>query len=400
MNTPRFRAVILFLENISCYKVPMTEVDITIVGAGVIGLAIARELSPGKGQVVVLEREAGPGMGISSRNSEVVHAGIYYPTGSLKARLCVEGSRLLSSFCQRFGVPFSRIGKVIVASCPGETPAVEELHRQGVENGAEGLTLITGKELAKREPHVSGDCALLSPHTGIVDTHRLTRTLEAHCLGQGVSILYRTGLSGIEKKPSGYLCRAEGPGGSSYRFFSRVVINAAGLDGDKLAQLAGIDPDEAGYRIFPLKGEYFRVRGSKSSLVNGLVYPVPERNLAGLGIHATKDLAGSLRLGPNTLPVDSSGYDVDPSHAPAFYESARVLLPFLEPDDLLPDMAGIRPKIQKPGGPARDFVICHEDGRGLPGMVTLAGIESPGLTSCLAIASSVKGLLKGAGLTR
>lgn len=377
----------------------MTKVDITIVGAGVVGLSIARELGSKTGQVVVLEREAGPGTGISSRNSEVVHAGIYYPPGSLKARLCVEGSRMLSSFCSRFGIPFSRIGKVIVASCPAEAPAVEELHRRGVENGTEGLALMDRKELAKREPHVSGECALFSPHTGIVDTHRLIRALEAHCLGQGVSLLYRTGLSGIEKKSSGYLCRADGPGGSSYRFFSRIVINAAGLDGDKVAQLAGIDPDEAGYRIFPLKGEYFRVRASKSSLVNGLVYPVPERNLAGLGIHATKDLAGSLRLGPNTLPVDSLGFDVDPSHASVFYESARVLLPFLEPDDLCPDMAGIRPKIQRPGGPERDFVICHEEGRSLPGLITLAGIESPGLTSCLAIASSVRGLLKDAGLT-
>jgi L-2-hydroxyglutarate oxidase LhgO len=345
-----------------------------------------------------MEREAGPGMGVSSRNSEVIHAGIYYPSGSLKSRLCVEGARMLYAFCREHGVPFSRMGKVIVASAPSEEAAIAGLLSRGMENGAEGLRLMSRDELKKREPHVNGQSALFSPATGIVDTHRLTRTLEARCLEQGATILYRTALAGVDKTPSGYVCRASLPGGETYAFFSRIVINAASLDADRVAALAGIDVDREGYRVYPVKGEYFRVRHGKSHLVNGLVYPVPERDLTGLGIHATKDLAGSLRLGPNTLPVDELNYDVDPTHAEAFLESARLLLPFLEPDDVYPDTAGIRPKIQKPGDPVKDFVISHEDRLGLAGMITLAGIESPGLTSCLAIGSYVEGMLKEAGL--
>jgi L-2-hydroxyglutarate oxidase LhgO len=379
-------------------RIAMIEVDFTIVGAGVVGLAIARELGTGAGQTVVLERESGPGMGVSSRNSEVIHAGIYYPTGSLKAGLCVRGAGLLYQFCSRFGVPCSRVGKVIVASAPEEERAVEDLLRQGTENGVEGLVLMGRTELLEREPHVSGECALFSRNTGIIDTHRLMKTFEAYCLGQGVSILYRTALCGIGKTPSGFVCRAQGPDGDVYEFSSRVVINSAGLDCGRVAGLAGIDADRAGYRVYPVKGEYFRVGRGKGCLVNGLVYPVPEISLTGLGIHATKDLSGSLRLGPNTLPVESLDYDVDPSHAQAFFESARRLLPFLEPEDLSPDMAGIRPKIQKPGEGVKDFVISHETGIGLEGLVTLAGIESPGLTSCLAIGEYVEKLLKEAGL--
>jgi L-2-hydroxyglutarate oxidase LhgO len=376
----------------------MTKVDVTIVGAGVVGLAIAHALGREAGQVAVMERETGPGMGVSSRNSEVLHAGIYYPVGSLKARLCVEGARMLYGFCADHGVPFSRIGKVIVASAPSEEAAIEGLLARGMENGSDGLRLMSRADLEAREPHVSGWCALFSPNTGIVDTHRLTRTLEARCIEQGVTILYKTTLAGLDKTPSGYLCRASLPGGGAYEFSTRIVINAASLDADRISALAGIDIDREDYRVYPVKGEYFRVRHSKSHLVNGLVYPVPERNLTGLGIHATKDLSGSLRLGPNTIPVDELNYDVDPSHAGAFLKSARLLLPFLEPEDLSPDMAGIRPKIQKPGDPVKDFVISHEERLGLPGMITLAGIESPGLTSCLAIGKHVAGMLKDSGL--
>lgn len=376
----------------------MTQVDVTIVGAGLAGLAIARGLGPGPGTTVVVERESGSGMGVSSRNSEVIHAGIYYPAGSLKARLCVEGADMLYRFCADYGVPFARIGKVIVASEASEEPAVEGLFRQGRENGVQGLELLGRTELKEREPNVSGISALFSPLTGIVDTHRLTKALEALCLSQGTSILYRTAITAVTKEASGYRCLVQGPEGSAYRFSTRGIINAAGLDCDRIASMAGIDVDEAGYRVYPVKGEYFRVGWGKSGLVKGLVYPVPEKNLTGLGVHATKDLSGSLRLGPNAFPVDTLDYDVDPSHAEAFYQSARRLLPFLEPSDLSPDMAGIRPKIQKPGDPVKDFVITHEEGRGLDGMITLAGIESPGLTSCLAIGAYVKDLLKEAGL--
>ncbi|MFY9397893.1 MAG: NAD(P)/FAD-dependent oxidoreductase [Desulfomonilia bacterium] len=376
----------------------MVEVDITVVGAGVVGLAVARELSSLPVQLAVLEKESAPGTGVSSRSSEVIHAGIYYPPASLKARLCVEGNVLLREFCSSFGVAFRQTGKVIVAASPDEEQDIERLCRRGLENGVRDLRILSRKELLEHEPNVGGTCALFSPTTAIVDSHRLVRLLEAHCLDKGTPILYRTELVSLEKSSGGFVCTACGPRGECYRFASRIVINACGLDADRTASLAGIDPDGAGYRIHPVKGEYFRVHPRKQGLVRGMVYPIPERNLAGLGIHATKDLAGSLRLGPNAFAVRSLSYDVDPLHALAFFESARSLLPFLEIEDLSPDTAGIRPKLQAPGGPQRDFVIAHESGRGLPGLINLVGIESPGLTSCLAIAQYVSRMIVQEGL--
>ena len=376
----------------------MIEVDITIIGAGVVGLAVARELSACSAQVVLLEKEPGAGRGISSRSSEVIHAGIYYPAGSLKAKLCVQGAVMLREYCESTGIPFHEIGKVIVAAAREEEQAIERLYLKGTENDARDLMILDRSELQKREPHVNGMCALFSPHSGIIDSHRLIRRMEAQCLDQGASILYRTAFIAMEKTLSGFTCTALGSDGSRYSFASRVVINAAGLDADAIASLAGIDVNAAGYRIYPVKGEYFRVKAAKQRLARGLVYPVPENNLLGLGVHATKDLSGSLRLGPNAFPVKILSYDVDPSHAGLFYERARHMLPFLELGDLAPDTAGIRPKIQKPGEPEKDFLIRNEADRGLAGMINLIGIESPGLTSCLSIGKFVADTVKEAGL--
>jgi len=376
----------------------MYRVGVTIIGAGVVGLSIAGILSSQERSVLVLDRKEGPGRGISSRNSEVIHAGIYYPEGSLKADLCVKGSSMLYDFCSRYDIPFKKTGKVVVASSLDEETSIEELCRRGTANGVSGLCMLDKKELAAIEPHVQGACALLSPETGIIDSHRLVRRLESICLERGATILYNSRLTGLEKSAGGFVCTLKEASGSAYSFGSDVLINAAGLDSDKIASLAGIDIDKARYRIYPVKGEYFRVRPSKQHLVNSLVYPSPQKNLTGLGIHATKDLSGSLRLGPNTIYVDSRDYDVDPEHAEAFFENTRNLLPFLEKTDLMPDMAGIRPKLQGPGEAFRDFIISHEHARGLEGMINLIGIESPGLTSCLAIAEKVRGLLRQDGL--
>jgi len=376
----------------------MVRVDITIIGAGVVGLSVARELGLLANNVVVLEKEPGPGRGISSRNSEVIHSGIYYPAESLKAMLCVNGSKMLYAFCQDYGIPFKKAGKVIVAVDKSEEQAVEQLYIRGMGNHVEGLRLFDKGDLLKAEPNVNGACALFSPHAGIIDSHRLIKVLEAHCLELGIAVIYRNSLEALEKHPSGFVCAACDDRGQEYTFLSRIVINAAGLSSDRIASLAGIDADASGYRIFPVKGEYFRVGRGKQRLVNGLVYPVPEKNITGLGIHATKDLSGSLRLGPNAFPVETLSYDVDPSHSRAFYENARHMFPFLEPEDLYSDMAGIRPKVQKPGESQKDFIISHEDGRGLPGMINLVGIESPGLTACLAIGRHVANMIKDAGL--
>jgi len=376
----------------------MYGVDVTIIGAGVVGLSIARRISSSGKHILVLDKEPGPGKGISSRNSEVIHAGLYYPGGSIKAALCVQGSLMLHDFCSLYNIPFCRTGKVVVAASVDEETSIEELYIKGTDNGAEGLSMLGQKELASIEPHVKGTCALHSPNTGIIDSHRFMKRLESLCLDSGVTILYNSAVLDLGKTASGFVCTVKDTGQSTYSFTSRIVINAAGLGSDHIASLAGIDIHEAGYRLFPVKGEYFRVRRRKEHLINGLVYPSPEKNLAGLGIHATKDLSGSLRLGPNAIYVDHMNYDVNPEHAQDFFENTRVLMPFLDKDDLLPDMAGIRPKLQGPGGPFRDFVISHEYRKGLEGMINLIGIESPGLTACLAIAEKVAAMLKEDGL--
>jgi len=376
----------------------MTEIDITIAGAGIVGLAVASSLAGGGKTVLVLEKEDGPGKETSSRNSEVIHAGIYYPAGSLKARLCVEGSALLYKFCESHGIPYRQVGKVIVATSSREEPSIEGLFRQGTENGVQGLKMLTRDELHLREPQVNGTCALYSPQTGILDSHRLIRRMEALCLDRGCTLLYRTRLTGLERTSSGFACTVQGPGDSAYSFSSRVVINSAGLHSDAVASLAGIDVDKAGYRIYPVKGDYFRLRGNRQGLVNGLVYPSPEKGLTGLGIHVTRDLSGSIRLGPNVQYVQELSYDVDPGQAADFLQSARLLLPSLTEEDLMPDTSGIRPKIQPPDGPVRDFVISHEESRGLAGLINLIGIESPGLTSCLAIGDLVRKMVTEAGL--
>jgi L-2-hydroxyglutarate oxidase LhgO len=376
----------------------MYGVDVTIIGAGLIGLSIAHKVSSSGKHTVILEKEPGPGRGISSRNSEVIHAGIYYPAGSLKTRLCVQGNQMLYEFCEKNNIPFKRIGKVIVAASEYEFYSIEDLFIRGQKNGVAGLRILDRKELSSIEPYVHGAGALYSPYTGIIDSHQLTKRLEALCLNENVSLLYKSPLIGLEKISDGFVCTVEHPDQSLYSFTSHIVINAAGLASDSIASLAGIDIQNARYRIFPVKGEYFRVSGEKHRFVNGLVYPSPEKNLTGLGIHATKDLSGSLKLGPNAFYVNHMDFDVDTLHAREFFESIHDLLPFLCEEDLVADMAGIRPKLHKPGGKTRDFVITHEEKRGLVGLINLIGIESPGLTSCLAIGEHVKTMIKESGL--
>ena len=376
----------------------MFDADITIIGAGIIGLSIAWELRGRDRNIVIVEREAGPGRGISSRNSEVLHAGIYYPPGSLKARLCVEGRHLLQAFCQAHHIPQRLCGKVIVASSPAQEASLADLYARGRENGAAGLTLLGAAELKRLEPHVHARQALYSPQTGILDVHRLIRHLEALCLAEGVTLLYRTCLVGLEPVRGGYTCRVRGRGIEDYTFTSAMVINACGLGADRVAELAGIDIHQAGYAQHLVKGEYFRVRPVKAARLGALVYPNPLADLSGLGIHATKDLAGQLKLGPSAFVTAEEDYAVDPAHAREFYENARTFLPFLEPDDLSPDMAGIRPQLKFPREGFRDFVIAHEGGRGLEGLINLIGIESPGLTASPAIARMVAGLVGDLGL--
>jgi len=374
----------------------MQNVAIVIIGGGVVGLAAAARLAekyPGQ-PVALLERNAKCGQETSSRSSEVIHAGIYYAHGSLRARLCVEGRRLLYQFCRSHGVPHRRIGKLIVAAGAAEEPTLRELLAYGRANGVSDLELLGAKQVQTLEPHVHAVSALWSPSTGIIDSHALAVGLEVYAARQGATIACRHEVVGIEKTSGGYEVLFAGPDGARDSLAASWVINAAGLGAGCIATLAGIDPAEADSRQYFCKGEYFRIPQSKGRLVNHLVYPPPYKDLLGLGIHVTKSLDGSTRLGPNAFYVDELNYDVDAGHVREFHDGVKDYLPFLNIEDLQPDTSGIRPKLQAPGAPARDFYIQHEDGRGLPGFVNLLGIESPGLTACLAIADLVAGMVE------
>jgi L-2-hydroxyglutarate oxidase LhgO len=367
------------------------EADVLVVGAGVVGLAVAAALARRGRDVVVLERRRGVAQETSSRNSQVIHAGIYYPEGSAKARLCVRGRELLYARCRAHGIPHRALGKVIVATEPAEIAVLEELARRGTRNGAPGLELIDAAALARREPQVRALAALLSPRTGIVDAHALCLSFAAEAEAHGATVALQSELVAAEPLPGGFRVEVRGPDGACASARCAALVNAAGLDADRVAAAAGLDVERAGYRLHPCKGDYFAVAPGAPLRVTGLVYPV--HGAAGLGIHVTVDLAGRLRLGPDATYVDAIGYAVDAGKAEAFAAAARRYLPDLRTEWLSPDQAGVRPKLAGPGEPFRDFVVAEESARGRPGLVSLVGIESPGLTAAPAIAEEVARLL-------
>jgi len=367
--------------------------DITIIGAGVVGLAIAAQMSKGNKQIYVLEKNDTFGQETSSRNSEVIHSGIYYPANSLKAKTCVEGNAMLYELCKEYGVEHKNLGKLVVATCDEEISELEVLFHKGQINGTPGLSMISKSDVKKMEPNIEAVAALHCPTTGIIDTHGLMQCFIAIATRNDAHIAYRAEVTAIEKIADGYRVTASN-NIEEFIFDTRVLINCGGLHSDKVATLAGIDIDKAGYRLHYCKGEYFSVSRGKNKLVNRLVYPVPPEKTTGLGVHVTLALDGRMRLGPNTEYVDSIEYSVDVNKKQMFYASAKTFLPFIEYDDLEPEMAGMRPKLQGPGEEYRDFVITDESDRGLPGLINLIGIESPGLTASPAIANYVDKLVK------
>jgi len=369
------------------------KADITIIGAGVVGLAIAAQVASQDREVYVLEKNETFGLEISSRQSGVIHSGIYYPEGSLKAKMCVAGNRILYELCERYGIGQRRLGKLIVATSDEETGELQTLLERGQRNGAEGLRILSKREMKELEPNIEGVAAILSPSTGIIDSYALMKYFIAKAKDGGVQIAYQTKVVGIEKVADGYKVTVE-DGTGKFSFTTRLLINCAGLHCDKVAELAGIDIAKAGYKLHYCKGEYFSISSRKSILVKRLIYPVPPPKVTGVGIHLTFDLEGRMRLGPSIHYVDSIDYAVDDQHKQLFYDSVRRFLPSIEYDDLEPEMAGIRPKLQESGGDIKDFVIRDESDKGLPGFINLIGIESPGLTACPAIAKYVWGLIE------
>ncbi|WP_399696503.1 NAD(P)/FAD-dependent oxidoreductase [Xenophilus sp.] len=360
----------------------MDEFDCAVIGAGVVGLAVARALALQGREVIVLESEGAIGTGTSSRNSEVIHAGIYYPQGSLKARLCVQGKEMLYAYAAERNLPHRRCGKLIVATAPAQAAALEDIVRKARANGVDDLQALDARQARALEPSLSCEAALLSPSTGIVDSHALMLALQGDLENAGGMLALKSPVARAVCGPAGIdLIGADGT-----QLRCRSVVNAAGLAAPALARrFDGLDPRHVPAAHWA-KGSYFTLAGR--SPFSRLIYPVPEA--AGLGVHLTLDLGGQAKFGPDVQWVDSpDDLEVDPSRADGFYAEVRKYWPALADGALQPGYAGIRPKISGPGEPARDFVIQGPAEHGVAGLVNLFGIESPGLTSSLAIAEFV-----------
>ncbi|NWF77560.1 MAG: NAD(P)/FAD-dependent oxidoreductase [Chloroflexi bacterium] len=369
----------------------LAEIDVAIIGAGVVGLATAGEITQGKKEIFVFEKNRTFGLETSSRNSEVIHAGIYYPEDSLKAKLCVEGKSLLYKLCDKHNIAYKKLGKIIVAVNANEITQLEKIYQQGRKNGVEDLMLLSQTELKKLEPNVEARAGLLSPSSGILDSHTLLKYLYNQAREKGAQFVFNTEVIGIERAGAKYKVQIKDRDGIS-DVIAHVVVNCAGLNSDKIAQLAGIDIGKVGYKLHYCKGEYFSLSSKYRNIVSRLIYPTPEQ--AGHGIHVTMGLDGRVRLGPNARYVQTLDYAVDETQKEAFCNSVKRFLPCVEFEDLEPESAGIRPKLQGPGDSFRDFVIAHEEKIGFPGLINLIGIESPGLTASLAIARYVGGMVK------
>jgi len=372
------------------------DAEITIIGAGVIGLAIAEKLSKNYKNVFLIEKHTTFGQETSSRNSEVIHAGIYYQKDSLKAKFCVEGKKLLYDYCRKYKVPFKNCGKLIVATSEEEIAVIENIMKNAIRNGVDDLIVLEPEQISELEPNIFAIKALFSPSTGIVDSHSLMKRFETNAINNGSQVVYGSEVTGIRRIKYGYDITIPDPGKKSFNFTSRIVINSAGLNSDKVSEMVGINDDKL--KILFCKGEYFRLKPPKDRLISRLVYPVPHPNMEGIGVHVTVDMDGGVRLGPDVNYLESNAYDykTTPSKQEAFYKSAKKFLPFLEYNDITPDMAGIRPKTQKAGDPPRDFYIMEESKRGYPGFINLIGMESPGLTSSLAIAQYINNMVNNA----
>src|SRR5712691_8307102 len=366
---------------------PTERVDSVVIGAGVVGLAVARALALARREVIVVEAESAIGTGISSRNSEVIHAGIYYSPGSLKAKLCVAGRLALYPFLAERGVPHRRCGKLIVATDPAQIPGLEKLHAQAKANGVADLRMLTAREARALEPQLACAAALESPSTGIVDSHAFMLALRGAAEDHGAAIAFRSPLLAGRIREGGI--ELEVGGAEPMRLLAQTVVNCAGLFAQDVARSIGGFPGE---RIPPshyCKGNYFSLSGR--SPFTRLVYPAPEA--AGLGVHLTLDLAGQARFGPDVEWIERIDYDVDPRRSEIFYDAIRSYWPGLKDGALQPAYSGIRPKLQARGQPASDFLIQGPADHGVAGLVNLFGIESPGLTASLAIGDAVRDLL-------
>jgi L-2-hydroxyglutarate oxidase LhgO len=358
----------------------MESVECLVVGAGVIGLAVARALARAGREVIVIESESGIGAGVSSRNSEVIHAGIYYSTALDKTRLCVDGKAMLYAFCTEFSVPHKRCGKLLVAVNAGEIDKLTAIKAQAEANGVTDLVWLSGEEARALEPALTAERALLSPSTGIIDAHGYMLALRGDAEAHGAMFAFETPVLAGRTNGQGLIIEVGGL--APMRLAAGLVVNAAGLGAQTLARsIIGMPADKIPPRHLA-KGNYFSLSGR--SPFSRLIYPMPTPG--GLGVHLTLDLAGQAKFGPDVEWVDEIDYDVDPGRAPSFYAAIRTYWPDLPEGALQPGYAGVRPKIARPGGSTTDFLLQTEKEHGVAGLINLFGIESPGLTASLAIA--------------
>lgn len=361
----------------------MEVANIVVIGAGIVGLAVAAKLSGRKRGVYILERNAKFGQETSTHNSGVIHSGIHYPPNSLKAKLCVRGNSMIYEICDKYRIPCKKLGKLTVAIEEKEIDELEKLMRWGEKNGVEGLRILEKEDVKKLEPNVEVEKALYSPSTGIVEPDELMNYFYARAIKNGAVLATRTEVTNLRKIDDYY--EVSGTSfGERFNIKAKSVVNCAGLYSDRMAMMVELDVDKLGYRLNYCKGDYFRLVGKPP--VNMLVYPVPKG--PGLGIHLTPDMAGVVRLGPNAYYVDSINYEVSSSEH-EFREDVKRFLPCIINYRLTSDFAGVRPKLQCLGEEFKDFIIRHEADRGLFGFINLVGIESPGLTAAPAIGEFV-----------
>jgi L-2-hydroxyglutarate oxidase LhgO len=358
--------------------------QVLVVGAGVVGLAVARAAALAGHEVIVAEQTKGIGNGVSSRNSEVIHGGMYYPSGSLRAHHCPRGRRMLYEFCASHGVPHRKCGKLIVATEDAEVGKMEAILKQGHANGVENFELIDGAAARAMEPALNCVAALRSPETGIIDSHQFMTALRGDLEDRGGMIAFDTRIERMILTQAGWLVRFSGS--EAGELAVDAVINAAGLGAQPLARLTEGYPQERVPRLVMARGNYFGYAGRP--VFSRLIYPAPRID-GGLGTHVTLDLAGRMRFGPDVEWIDTEDYNVNPARAQSFYASIRRYWPGLPDNSLQPDYAGIRPKLTGPGEPAADFMIEAPAQHGVPRLVHLFGIESPGLTSALSLAKVV-----------
>lgn len=368
----------------------MERAGTVVVGAGVVGLAIARALARSGREVLILERERQFGTGTSSRSSEVIHAGLYYPSGSLKARLCIDGAERLYSYCRERQIPHRRCGKLVVATDDGQFARLQAVADGAAACGVTGLRWLERRDVLALEPQARAEAALLSQDTGIVDSHALMQALLADAEAHGALFAGASEVVGVSPRADDFVLRIRTPD-AGFRLQAQELVNAAGLGAQELASCIEGLPVDTVPSLHLAKGSYFTFAGRAP--FSRLIYPLPDQ--AGLGVHLTLDLGGQARFGPDVEWVSTLDYSVAPARAPAFEAQVRRYWPSLPPRSLVPGYAGIRPKLVGPGEVAADFRIDGPARHGLPGLVNLFGIESPGLTASLALAQQVLETLDG-----